>query len=83
MYTFLLLFLAKARHASPPQASLGRITESTSFANMHPFSKDLESIAKYWGALLRPASTHGRKVYPIYLTRASYPQELLSIKCAE
>ena len=56
------LFLAKARVPSPPQASLGRITESTSLANMKPLSMDSEFLTKYCGALLKPASTHGKNV---------------------
>lgn len=64
IYTLFLLLLAKARAPSPPQASIGRTTLSTSLANMQPFSKDSLFLTRYCGALLSPASTHGKNVYP-------------------
>lgn len=64
IYTFLLSLQAKARAPCPPQASIGRMTLSTSLANMQPFSKDADFKSKYCGALLSPASTQGKNVYP-------------------
>lgn len=40
------------------------MTLSTSLANMQPLSKEAEFNSKYCGALLSPASTHGKNVYP-------------------
>ena len=63
-HTLFFSFFAKAIAASPPQASIGRITLSTSLANMQPVSKDGDFVSTYCGALLSPASTHGKNVYP-------------------
>lgn len=54
--------LANARTASPPQASAGRITLSTSPVIMQPLPGGPFAVETYWGAALNPASTHGRKV---------------------
>lgn len=62
--TLCLLPLAKARTPSPPQASIGTITLSTSPATMQS-SEKLFPLTKYCGAVLSPASTHGKNVNPI------------------
>lgn len=62
--TLCLLPLAKARTPSPPQASIGTITLSTSPATMRS-SEKLFPLTKYCGAVLSSASTHGKNVNPI------------------
>lgn len=62
--TLFLLRLANARAPSPQQASIGRITLSTSPATMQ-LSELLLALTKYCGAVLSPARTHGKNVNPI------------------
>lgn len=62
-FTFVLL-LANASTPSPPQASAGRMTLSTSFATTQPLFLNSDLSVEYWGALANPASTHGKNVYP-------------------
>lgn len=66
MCTLFILLLANATAPSPPQALIGRITLSTSLDVMQPLSLVSEFLTEYRGALLSPASTQGRNVYPIY-----------------
>lgn len=60
--TLFLLRSANARAPSPPQASRGSMTLSTSPANMQSLPS---LLTVYCGALLSPARTQGKNVYPI------------------
>lgn len=83
IFTLFLLILAKARAPSPPHASIGRITLSTSLASLQPFSKEALFLTKYCGALLSPASTHGKNVCPNFFFITSKKTIYLSTKIGE
>lgn len=66
VHTLRRFFRAKERRPFPAQASMGTMTLSTSFDKMQALSITFESVTRYCGALLSPASTHGKNVYPIW-----------------